>query len=238
MTYSYSSAYITHLHRDHKDRMAYISVKSRPDDGFAIGHDSIQLPFVHEPHHDPFLHPSTNGSSNRQGQMENASFNPERPPVRTRIYGTTHFDHHPAGKPICQKYFDMFHSEIDPRVPCACNEDDRLAHMCIEPTLRRAVINELFRNPTLATVSNFASSHTSFKRLNKTINAMSIDSWKSGEVCHNSVADHKNLCNDNYTHFFYRNPLECIEFLTQQPALREHMSYAPVTEFSDAEEHF
>jgi len=35
---------------------------------------------------------------------------------------------------------------------------------------------------------------------------------------------------------FYRNPVECIEFLTPQPVFRELMSYAPTKEFHQAEE--
>jgi len=67
-------------------------------------------------------------------------------------------------------------------------------------------------------------------------NAMGLDSWKSGKVCYNRLADPNNLHADDYTCFFYRNPVECIEFLMQQPAFREHMSYAPAKEFNDAEE--
>jgi hypothetical protein len=36
------------------------------------------------------------------------------------------------------------------------------------------------------------------------------------------------------THVFYRNPVECIEFLMQQPAFREHMSYAPAKKYNYA----
>jgi hypothetical protein len=38
-------------------------------------------------------------------------------------------------------------------------------------------------------------------------------------------------------HFFYRNPVEWIEFPMQQPAFMEHMSYAPAMQFHDAEDH-
>jgi len=67
-------------------------------------------------------------------------------------------------------------------------------------------------------------------------NAMGIDSWKSSKVCYNCSVDANNLRNDDYARFIYRNPVECIEFLMQQPAYREHMSYAPAKEFNDAEE--
>jgi hypothetical protein len=30
-----------------------------PDDGFAIGHNAILLPFIHEPHHNPIFTLST-----------------------------------------------------------------------------------------------------------------------------------------------------------------------------------
>jgi len=66
--------------------------------------------------------------------------------------------------------------------------------------------------------------------------AMGIEYWKSGKVCYNRLADSNNLGDDDYTPFFYRNPVECIEFLMQQPAFREHMSYAPAKEFNDAEQ--
>jgi hypothetical protein len=65
---------------------------------------------------------------------------------------------------------------------------------------------------------------------------MGIDSWKSGKVCYNRLADPNNLWDNDYTRFFYHNPAECIEFLMQQPTFREHMSYTPAKKFNDAEE--
>jgi len=88
----------------------------------------------------------------------------------------------------------------------------------------------------MATVSNFTSSHTVFKRLYEMFYAMGIDSCKSGTVCYFCLADPNNLRVDDYTLFSYRNPVEWIEFLMQQPAFREHKSYAPAKEFNDAEE--
>jgi len=88
--------------------------------------------------------------------------------------------------------------------------------------------------PTMATISNFTSSHTLFERLNEMSYAMGIDSWKSNKVCYNCLADRNNLRHNDYTYFFYRNPVECI--VMQQPAFREHMAYAPAKKFNDAEE--
>jgi len=112
-TYSSIGAYLTHLRRDHKESIICISAKPLPDDGFAIEHDSFQLPFVHEPHHDPIHHPSDTGSSNTEADSEKACIDPEQPPVRTRIYGTSPLDNRQAGKRISDEYFDIFKDEID-----------------------------------------------------------------------------------------------------------------------------
>jgi len=234
-TYSYIGAYITHLRRDHKERIVYVSAVQLPDNGYAIEHDSILLPFFHEPHHDRFVHPSDDDSSDTEADGENGCIDPEQPPVRTRICGTLHLDNHLAGKPISNEYFDVFDDEIDLWSPFSCKEEYRLADWCVKHNLSRAAINELFRNPTMAIISNFTSSHPLFKRLNEMSYARGIDSWKSGKVYYNRVADSNNLRDNDYTRFFHRNPVECIEFLMQQPAFREHMSYAPAKEFNDAE---
>ena len=67
--------------------------------------------------------------------------------------------------------------------------------------------------------------------------AMGIDSCISGKVYYNSLANPNNLHNTDYTNFFYRNPVEFIEFLMHQPVFMEHMSYTPAKVFNDAEEH-
>ena len=207
-----------------------------PDDGVAIEHESILLPFIHELHQDPFLHPSDDDSSDTEADSENAFIDPEQPPVWTPICGTPLLDNPLAGKPISNEYFDVFDDEIDLWSPFSCEEEYRLAHWCVKHNLSRAAINELFRNLMMATVSNFASSNTLFKRLNVMSCAMGIDSGKSRKVCYNCLANPNHLRDNDYTHFFDRNPVECIEFLMQQPAFREHMSYGPAKEFIDAEE--
>jgi hypothetical protein len=51
------------------------------------------------------------------------------------------------------------------------------------------------------------------------------------------LGDPNNICDDDDTHFFYRNPVEMIEFLMHQPVFRKLMSYAAAKEFNDAEVH-
>jgi len=89
-TYCYIGTYITHLCRNHKERIVYVSAKQLPDDGFAIEHDSIFLRFVRKPHCHPFLHPFDNASSDTEAASENGHINPQQPPVRTCMYGTRH----------------------------------------------------------------------------------------------------------------------------------------------------
>jgi len=67
--------------------------------------------------------------------------------------------------------------------------------------------------------------------------SMGFDSSISGKVRYNRLANPNNLHNADYTRFFHHNPVECIEFLMQQPASREHMSYTPAMKFNDSEEH-
>jgi hypothetical protein len=102
--------------------------------------------------------------------------------------------------------------------------------------MSRAVFKELFGNPTMATINNLTSSHTSFKWLIAKSYAMGISFWKSVTACYNRLADPNNLRHNDYTHFLYRNPVECIEFVMQQPAFRQHQLYGPAKQFNDAEE--
>jgi len=92
--------------------IVYVSAEQLPEDGFAIGHDSILVLFVHEPPRFPFLHLADDDSSVAEANTDNACINPEQPPVRTHICGTPHLDNRPADKPISHEYFDIFNDEI------------------------------------------------------------------------------------------------------------------------------
>ena len=170
-----------------------------------------------------------------EAHSENAFIDSEQPPFRTCIYGTPHLDNSLAGKPLSNKYVNIFNDEIDLWSPCSCEEVYWSAHWCIKHNLSWATINERFRNPTIATVRILTSSYTWFKRLNEMSYAIGIDCWKSGKVCYNCLAVPNNLHDDDYPCFFGSNPVECIEFLMQHPAFGDHMSYASAKEFNDAE---
>jgi len=234
--YSYLSSYITHLRRAHKAWTVYASAEQLPDDGFVIEHDSILLPFIHEPHCDPFHHPSDEDACYTDAESENSWIDPEQPLVQTRICGTPQLDNGLASKPMSNEYFHIFDDEIDPLSLFSCEDEYWLAHWCVKHNLSRAAINEHFRNSTMSTVSNFTSSNTLFRMLNQMSYAMGVDSGTSSKVCFTRFPDQNKLRDDDYTYFFYPNPVDSIEFLMQQPAFREHMWYAPAKEFNDAEE--
>jgi len=177
-TYFYIRTYIACLCHDQKERILYICAEQLPDDDFAIKHESILYPSIHELHRHSVPHPSDNDPSDTVANSDNACIDPEQPPFRTRIYSTPHLDNRLAGKPISNEYFDIFDGEIDPRSPFLYEEEYRLALWRIRHNLSRAAINKLFRNPTMATVSNFTLSHTVFKRLHEMSYAMGIDWWK------------------------------------------------------------
>ena len=134
----------------------------------------------------------------------------EQPPVRTPIYGTPQLDNRLAGKPISNKNIDIFDDDIDSSSRFSCKERYQLVHWCIKHNLSRPAINELCRNPTMATFSNFISPYTLFKGLNEMSYTIGINAWKPGKVCYNGLANPNNLCDHDYTRFFYLNPVECI----------------------------
>jgi hypothetical protein len=115
--------------------IVYVSAEQLPDHGSAIEHDSILLPFVHEPQNNPFLHPPDNDVSYTEADSENACIDPEQPPVRTRICGTPHMDNGIASKPISRKYFDIFDDEIVLWSPFPCKEEYRLGNWCVRHNL-------------------------------------------------------------------------------------------------------
>jgi len=161
-SYSFSRANITHLRHDRKVRIIYLSTKPLPDDGFASEHHSIELPCIYEPHGDPSLHSSDNDSSDTEADSHNQCIDPAQPPVQAPIYGTPHLDNRLPSKPISTSYFDILEVEKDRLSPYCCEEDYRSAHRCVKHNFSRAAINELFRNPTMSTISNFTLPHTLF----------------------------------------------------------------------------
>jgi len=122
MMYFYIGAYFTPLCRDHTERRVYIQPEQLPDDGFETEHDGSLLPFIHEPHDDPFLHPSDDDSSNTEGYSEDAFVDPGQPQVQTHSYCTPHLHNSWAGNPIRNEYFNIFDDEGDQWSPLAWQE--------------------------------------------------------------------------------------------------------------------
>jgi hypothetical protein len=70
-THSYIGAYYTHLCRDYKVKIVSVSAEHVPDNGFAIEHDSILLPFILEPHRNQFCHHFDANSCSKEAKSEN-----------------------------------------------------------------------------------------------------------------------------------------------------------------------
>jgi len=154
-----------------------------PDDDFAIEQDSSLLPLVHELHRNHFIDPFDNDSNDPEADSENACIDPEQAPVQIWIDGTPNLDNRLVGKHISNDYFDIFDYEIDLCSPLSRKAAYRLVHWCFKHNLSRSAINELFRNPTMATVSNLTASHTVFKWLNEMSYGMVVNCSKSGAAC-------------------------------------------------------
>jgi len=178
--FSYIGAYMTNLCKDHKERIEYLSAEQLPDDHVAINQDSILLPFVHDLQHNRGHHPSDDDCSEAELDSKNACIDREQPPAQTLIHGTPHSDNRLGGKCIDKKSFEIFDTGIDLWTALSCEEEYRLAHWRAKHNLSRAAIIEHSRNPALATVGNFTSTHTVFERFMKMYHVMRIDSCKLG----------------------------------------------------------
>lgn len=88
----------------------------------------------------------------------------------------------------------------------------------------------------MANIGNFIMFLTSFKILNEMFYKMGFDFWTSRQVCYNHLADANDIPADDYTSFFYCNPVESILSLMEVLAFREYMSYDPGKELNEAEE--
>lgn len=164
--YSSIGSYITHLHRGHKVRIVDVPAKQPSDDGSMIEHSSILLPFIHDPHLDPFLHLSNGDSNDVEANNENMLYDPVQLPVGTRNNRTPRLHNGLTGMPITNDYVNIFDDEVDLWSPSSCMEQYPSVHWCVMHNFGRAAFNELFMNLMIGTVSNITSSSTVFKKLN------------------------------------------------------------------------
>jgi len=129
----------------------------------------------HEPHCHPVFHPSDNNSSTTEAYSKSGCIDPEQPPVWTRIDATPHKDNILASKPKSNEYFDLFNDEIDRLLSFLCEKEYLVANWRGKHNRRKAAIHELFRNCTMANISNFTSSQPLFQRLDKMSYTMGIN---------------------------------------------------------------
>jgi len=237
MMYIYVGTFIPHHCWDHSEMIVCVLAEQLLDDGFVIKHNSIPLPFVHILHRNSFLHPPDLDPCDAKADTDIACLHPEEPSVRTHPYGTPRSYNRLTVKTIRNKYFDILEDEIDLWSPLFYEKKYRLEHWCVKHNLSPVASKKLCRDPTMATVNNTTLFHCVFKRLDEMFYAMGIDYCKSGNAYYNTLADPNILCDDEFTPFFYRNPVECIEFLIHWPAFRKYIKYALEMKFNEANEH-
>jgi len=165
----YIGNFNTHLHHNQEEWIGYHTTGQLQDAGYVIEYYSILLLFFHSPHRDPCLHPSNNDFSDPEAESYNWCVDPVQSPVRTGIYGTSHFSNLLAGKHFSKDHFNIFDDDIDPKSSASCMVEYLLAHWCVNHNLRSAAVTELFRNPTMATVRNFSSPHTLLNGLKENV---------------------------------------------------------------------
>jgi len=184
-------------------------------------------------HHDCFPQHSDEDSSYTEANRENECIDPEKPAAPTPTNGTPYLDSCLASKTVISESSTMkpINGNLFSR-----EEASPVTHCRVRHNFTRAAINMLFRIPKMTTFSNFTLSHTSFKRFNPMTYVIDINCWKWGTGSYSRLVDPKNLRDDDSTFFHYCNSVVCIKFLMQQPAFREHRSYAPAKEFNEAVE--
>jgi len=146
------------------------------------------LPFVYEPHRDPFLDPSDNNSSNPVATSDTASIILEQPPVRTHIYGTPHLHKRVAQNPISNKYHNTSKMNLI-NGHLVLTRRSIICRTGASSTGREQLLSTSFsEHLSIPTISNFTSSHTLFTMLYELSDVMGIDTSESGKVSYNHWA--------------------------------------------------
>jgi len=200
--YVYIGVHITHLWGDHKDRIVYIPANQLPDVCFAIEHHNIPFVSIYDRYDNLFFYFLHDDSSDTEANGGNAHIDPEQSPVRMHHNDTPHFANRQARKPIRNVYFKIGNKDIDLYSPYSHEEMYWIAHWCVKHNLSRAAIDPLFRNHTMANVSNLTFAQTLFKRVNIMLHAVDIDSRKSRKEGINCLANPNILQVNDCTCFF------------------------------------
>lgn len=124
--------------------------------------------------------------------------------------------------------FDPRRPGFNPFHPFADGDDFKKAKFFIQSRMSDANITKYF-NEGIGTAKSFQSPHVLHRLINEMEPALDYDSWTKGTATF--IANKKNAKQP----YFFRNLEDTIRFLIEQPCFKDHMTYAPVVRYSDAE---
>ncbi len=223
-SYSYVGAYFSHIRREHAERVRGLPPHLLPAAGYRHRDDFIELPQASNPVE---IYPSEDSDEDNDDVIEDSDGRRLQPKSTQQGTAITLFEH--AGRPL-DGTFDLDEDDLDPFRPFSSKQEYQIASWCIKNSISRTAIDELLGIQGFQHLTNTTSAHRLFNKIDDMHYPLDESSWEQGYVCFDRLED-PNI--EQTVPFWYRNPVECIEFLLQQPAYRDHMVYAPVREYNE-----
>src|SRR5947207_4953439 len=226
-SYIYTTAYITHLRRDHREKIRLVPQNSLPANRMRLLETYIELPDDSNPCEvPPTEDDSTSSASDSDNDFEDLDTNEREEPQTQQTH-----QYEGAGRPLDDPN-DLPSDEENPFFPFESEQEYRFAGWAVKHRLSRQAIHDLIDLPSFQGLSSVTSAYKLFKTVNKMEYELDISSWKRGLVEFTLPGSESSRSEDRMAAFWYRNPVTCIEFLMKQPAFHEHMAYTPWKEYN------
>ena len=107
----------------------------------------------------------------------------------------------------------IYDVDDDDFLPFECRADYEFAQWCITHRLSQSAIDDLLKNPYVQNPSTFTSSYILYKKVNEMDFPLGVESWRRGKCSFDLEEDDLPPNNAVYSPFWYRNPVDCIEWL-------------------------
>jgi len=124
---------------------------------------------------------------------------------------------------------DLDDDLINPYSPFSSKGDYELAHWFISNRVSKAAVNKYFRLDDISS-EKLKSAHTLLKKVDQMSHGLYARSCQHGTV---SFDIDDEIGRTETVDYFYRNPVEIVEFLFRQPCYQESTRYKPVLEFNE-----
>jgi len=137
---------------------------------------------------------------------------------------------HPADNPgqSIGIAFDPNEDLQEPHEPFASQRDYRFAEIIVKARGSRRLIKSLVDEPDLIDVE-FRSAYEMYKKVDALALGGGWTNWSVGEISYSTGKDGKEVTKP----FYYRDPIQCIEFLMKQSYLQDAFVYAPTKEYNE-----